>query len=438
MRVAAGRPRWWAVVLALLAVCTLETLARLGPNSPDTRYTLPAYSLGFFWDTPIGWTGLVGGVEVNRDSVQFASLASFLRNERAQVVPLADNVYTRFSGYALAGSAFAPLVGEYASFVLVNVVFWVAAAYATYSLAVSRTGSNAVAILAGLMVGCAPPFEALVGQALPYVPSYGLFALSLWLFDRVGLFDRDAQPLTLLAAGLAAGVGFLFYDLYMIPAFVVAYGVFTRMRWRSLLLVLIAMACPRLVWSAYWQISHLASYGQNEAHPSEALVAWLSPARIGQGVGAIRGLAVLAAHGVLNVLAAFLFWPVVLACVELIALVRARSRQVLWYLAVAIGGFAPAAFMLSTWPHIPRWYEYGFPAVYTLAASTIVRAARALTASTATATASASASARRGFVVAALLLLPVLAFTHLDLLGATRPMELVLFQPAHWSYLWSR
>ena len=32
--------------------------------------------------------------------------------------------------------------------------------------------------------------------------------------------------------------------------------------------------------------------------------------------------------------------------------------------------------MLSTWPHIPRWYAYGFPAVYILAAAGAVRIAR--------------------------------------------------------------
>ena len=60
-------------------------------------------------------------------------------------VPLEDNVYTRFAGYALIGSVLAPLVGEYASFVLVNVLFWVAAALATYALAVRYTASSTTA-----------------------------------------------------------------------------------------------------------------------------------------------------------------------------------------------------------------------------------------------------------------------------------------------------
>ena len=89
-----------AVLLGGLLICSLETLLRLGTSSPDTRYTLPQYSLGYFWDTPLGWTGVVSGVPVNKDSVQFASLAGFFRDEPVPV-PMEDNVYTRFAAYPL-------------------------------------------------------------------------------------------------------------------------------------------------------------------------------------------------------------------------------------------------------------------------------------------------------------------------------------------------
>src|SRR5260221_9756733 len=171
--------RTWVIALMALGICSLETGLRLGPESPDTRFTLPQYSLGYFWDTPLGWTGLVSGVPVNKDSVQFASLASFFRDEPTAPVPLGDNVYTRFAGYALVGSVLAPLVGAYSSFVLINVLFWVGAAVATYALAVRFTGSTTTAILAALLLSTAPAFEPLAGQALPYVPPYSLFVIGL-------------------------------------------------------------------------------------------------------------------------------------------------------------------------------------------------------------------------------------------------------------------
>src|SRR5947208_10848701 len=146
----------WVVGALALVVVSLETGLRLGGNSPDTRFTLPRYSLGYFWDTPLGWTSVVGGVPVNRDSLQFSSLAAFLRDEPAVVVPPGDNVYVRFAGYALVGSVLAPLVGAYASFVIVNVLFWVAAAMATYVLAVRFTREHLVAVLAALLVATAP------------------------------------------------------------------------------------------------------------------------------------------------------------------------------------------------------------------------------------------------------------------------------------------
>src|SRR5260370_5731574 len=290
----------WVIGLIALEICSLEAGPRLGANSPDTRYTLPQYSLGYFWDTPLGWTGVVGGVPVNKDSVEFASLASFFRGEPIAPVPLDENVYTRFAGYALIGSVLAPLVGTYSSFVLINVLFWVAAAVATYALALRFTGSNVTGILAALLVSTAPAFEALVGQALPYVASYGLFVLGLLVFDRARLFERSTSAGVALACGLAAGIGFVFYDLYMLPAFVVLYGVFRRMPLRNLGLVLGAMIVPRAAWSLYWQAAQLASYAHNEAHPAEALAAWFDSARTRAGVVLrLDAYALLAAPGAL-------------------------------------------------------------------------------------------------------------------------------------------
>jgi hypothetical protein len=112
--------------------------------------------------------------------------------------------------------------------------------------------------------------------------------------------------------------------------------------------------------------------------------------------------------------------------------------------------------MLSTWPHIPRWYAYGFPAVYILTAAAAVRIARWLirtdrplplarwlvqTDRPAPVVPSLMRTERPvnlAFVgLAVLVVLPAVVLANLDLVGSTRPMELVLFQPTHWSYLWS-
>jgi hypothetical protein len=427
MALARHRAFWWVAALALV-VCSLETGLRLGANSPDTRFTLPQFSLGYFWDTPLGWTGVVDGVPVNKDSVQFASLAGFFRDEPAVAVPPEDNVYVRFAGYSLLGSSLAPLFGTYSSFVITNVLFWIAAALATWALAVRLTRDRIVGVLSAVLVATAPPFEALAGQALPYVASYSLFVLGLLLFDQLRLFERDTTAATALACGLIGGIGFVFYDLFMLPAFVVAYGVFRRMPLRNMLLVVAAMTVPRLAWSLYWQLAHLASYSHNETHPMEAFLAWFDPARTGEGVARLKAYLFLAVHGALNIGAAFLFWPVLLAIAEL--WFRRRSREALWFVAAAVAGFAPALFMLSTWPHIPRWYAYGFPAVYILAAAFAVRAGRRL--------AGGSHARWAAVAVAALVVLPAVVLSNLDVVGATRPMELLLFQPEHWSYLWSR
>ncbi len=429
MALARRRTFFWVAALALV-VCSLETGLRLGANSPDTRFTLPQFSLGYFWDTPLGWTGVIDGVPVNKDSVQFASLAGFFRDEPAVAVPPEDNVYVRFAGYSLLGSSLAPLFGTYPSFVIINVLFWIAAALATWTLAVRFTRDRMVGVLAGGLVATAPPFEGLAGQALPYVASYSLFVLGLLLFDQLRLFERDTSARTALACGLIGGIGFVFYDLFMLPAFVVAYGVLRRMPLRNMLLAVAAMTVPRIAWSVYWQAAHLESYAHNETHPLEALLAWFDPSRTGEGLiqSRIKAYLFLVAHGALNIGAAFLFWPVLLAIVVL--WFRRRSAEALWFVAAAAAGFAPALFMLTIWPHIPRCYAYGFPAVYILAAAFAVRAGRRLT---------SDWKARwSAVVVAAVIVLPAIVLSNLDVFGSTKPMELVLFQPEHWSYLWSR
>jgi hypothetical protein len=223
---------------------------------------------------------------------------------------------------------------------------------------------------------------------------------------------------------------------------------------RNMILVVAAMTLPRLTWSLYWQAAQLGSYSQNETHPAEALAAWFDSARTGEGLSKIKGYALLAGHGALNVGAAFLFWPVLLAVWELWC--RRRSAEAAWFVAVAVAGFAPALFMLSTWPHIPRWYAYGFPAVYILTAAAAVRIARWLirtdrplplarwlvrTDRPAPVVPSLMRTERPvnlAFVgLAVLVVLPAVVLANLDLVGSTRPMELVLFQPTHWSYLWS-
>jgi hypothetical protein len=281
---------------------------------------------------------------------------------------------------------------------------------------VRRTNDRRIALSAALLVSTAPAFEALAGQPLPYVASYALFVLGLLLFDQVRAFEPDTPRRTAMLAGLVAGTSLLFYDVYMLPAFVVVYGVLKRTPLPTLALMLVATALPRVLWSGYWQVMQLPSYSQNETHPMEALLAWFDTARVGSGLGAIKGYALLAAHGLLNIGAVFLFWPLAFALWELWH--RRSTPQAMWFVAVAIAGFAPALFMLSTWPHLPRWYGYGFPAVYILAAAAAVRL-----------------GPRLGVI---LVLLPCLVLANLDVLGYTKPMELLLFQPTNWSYLWSR
>jgi hypothetical protein len=348
-------------------------------------------------------------------------------------------VYVRFAGYSLLGSSLAPLLGDYASFVVTNVLFWLAGVWATCLLGARKTGSPLIGALAAGMVATAPAFEALVGQSLPYVSSYGLFALGLLLLDQARAFDATRRLGSLALVGFGTGVSLLFYDLYMLPAFVVVYGLLRRVPLTHILVLAACTLAPRILWTGYWQAMHLPSYSHNEQHPMEALLAWFDTARVGAGVvDKLKGYAFLLAHGLLNIATVFLFWPLGLGAWELWQ--RRRSPEAAWFAAVLVAGFGPALFMLSTWPHIPRWYAYGYPAVYILAAGAAVRIAAGLAQPglVAPGRPGRSGPALAAVGLAVLVLLPAVVLSNLDVLGYTKPMELLLFQPSSWSYLWSR
>lgn len=413
------------LLVALAALVLLETGLRLGERSPFYRFNLPQFGVGYFWETPLGYTGYVDGQPVNQDSLAFDSLAGFLRGDPSLPVALDSNVYTRLAGYSLLGTALAPLVGRYAGFVLANLLLWLAGLAATYALGLRRTGSPLVAGLAAALVATAPVFSATVGQALPYVASYSLFAVGVWFTERVGLFRRDVPLATIVLTALAVGATLLVYDLYMLLAFVAFYG-FRRLPLRWLALFLVVAVLPRAAWSAFWGAAGLGSFAMNQSQPIQALLAWVSPERLASPAAGVAWYASLAGHALVNVFMAFLALPLALALWEL----RTRWRSLPdrdWYLAVLLAGFLPGAYMLSLWPHLPRWYAFAYPAVYLLAAMFLARTAARLAGSPARRTAAAVA-----------LLVPLLLLANLDVLGETRPVELMLNQPERWSYLWSR
>ncbi len=415
-------------VVALVALlCTTETAVRLGADSPFLKYTRPTYGMGYFWDTPRGWEAFLDRVPINRDGLGFVAIAGFLRDDPSLSWQMAANPYTRLAGYSLVGVSLTPLLPQYASFVVVNALAWIAGALATYALAVRRTRSELVGVAAAALAATAPAFSALVGQPLPYVASYGLFAVGLWYCERVRLFSRVTPRSTVGLAGLVVGTTLLFYDLYMLPAFVVFYGL-RRMPLQRLALFLAGAAVPRAAWSVYWRAFDLPSSSLNSNQPVQALQGWLAGLRGGSLQDLVLSYGALGAHVLLNVAAVFLLLPLLLAAWELVHRLRAPDAD--WYLALLLAGFAPAAFMVSIWPHIPRWYAYGYPAVYILCAAGAVRIACAV--------ARTSRPWLSPALATALVLLPLVVLANADLLGYSKPLELLLFQPERWSYLWSR
>ncbi len=289
------------------------------------------------------------------------------------------------------------------------------------------------AALAALLVSTAPAFEALAGQALPYVASYSLFVLGL-LAVRSGaaVRARRPRPRVALACGLVGGLASCSTTCTCCPRSWWSYGLLRRMPLRNLVLVLVAMALPRWSGACTGRWRTWRRTRTTRQHPAEALAAWFDPARTRRRVvSKLKAYALLAAHGVLNIGAAFLFWPVALAPVRARGVDPAPCAEAAWFVAVAVAGFAPALFMLSTWPHIPRWYAYGFPAVYILAAAAAVRIGALADARATRRSRAAGRRWRWSWCCRRIVL------ANLDVLGATRPMELLLFQPTHWSYLWS-
>ena len=245
----------WADRLAAwrrLVLCTLETGLRLGASSPDTRYTLPQFSLGYFWDTPLGWTASSTACPSTRTASSSRRWPASSATSRPVPVPPEDNVYVRFAGYALVGSV-AGAAGRRVRQLRPgqrrcsgSPPRWRPTRWRVRFTAIELTA------VAGRRCwsATAPAFEALAGQALPYVASYSLFVLGLLLFDRARLFERDTPLRDRAGVRLGrAGWASCSTTCTCCPRSWSSTALLRRMPLRNMALVLVAMAVPRLAWS---------------------------------------------------------------------------------------------------------------------------------------------------------------------------------------------
>jgi len=129
-------------------------------------------------------------------------------------------------------------VNGYYVMIAMNVVMWLASAFAVRDYASAHFGSR-VADLSCLLTASAPGFIGFVAQPQTYVWGYGAFTVAIWAHWRICWRMKSGMREYILFAGILA-LAFLTYDLFSLVAYFVGYEILFK---RTLSKISIAVTC---------------------------------------------------------------------------------------------------------------------------------------------------------------------------------------------------
>ena len=161
---------------------------------------------------------------VNADAGYFLELEDLFQGHGAG--PHMLLVRRPFSFYLSSHLSY--FIGGYHAFLILNLLFWFAAAAAMFHFARDLTGSAAVAVSAAGFVACGPGFIMYAAQPMAYLPGFAILALAVFLYHRLLQADRFASVATVTAAGILIGITFLTYDNFAWALFFLGYPLLMR------------------------------------------------------------------------------------------------------------------------------------------------------------------------------------------------------------------
>jgi hypothetical protein len=352
-----SRGRALAGAALLAAVVAALTLTHLDDRSPHLYLTTPPFPNGPGSGAD-GYAFWLEGHPTFMESWQFTVQAALYAGaSEDRTTGLAD----ARAGYAYLLALLALPLGYFWGAVLLNAVFWLAAALATWDVARRLLPAEPIAFGAALLVAGGQGFVALAGTPMSYVAGYAWLPILLALALRWNLPMGPSRLQHWALWGWVCGVAGLFYFTHLVALAVLWLTGLRRAPLRGLLLAsALALAVP-LSWELYGRaLAGLRFEAGTAADLSVNLAGLLQAART-----APLTLPAEAGRGTTRALLGGFPFPL-LPLAALGAAAAPPSRRT-WYLIVAVCGLAPVMLL----HHIPATQRYGYlayPAVALAAA----------------------------------------------------------------------
>ena len=219
--------------LLLFAFITVETWLHLSNRSPNTyisHFEQPdAAHYVYAWKMLPDGRGVV-----NADFGYFSRLEELYLGYSPETTVLF--VRRAFPYYISAHLSY--FIGAYHSFLVLNLLFWLAAIMSVFLLARDFTGSGTIAASAAALTACGPGFIMYGAQPMSYVANYAMIAMLILLYHRLANATRLQSFAPICTAGIFLGLTMLTYDSFAWALFFVLYALIARTSvWRAIVAV---------------------------------------------------------------------------------------------------------------------------------------------------------------------------------------------------------
>lgn len=361
--------RCLSVALTIVVLCTVEWYFHGDGVNPFLATSRPEAGMDN-WTNADGYATILDGHPAQGDGLSLLGLLGLFMGDR----PPVPSEFDRRAGHVYLVSLFQGPLGTYWAFATVNLIAWIASAFAVWRLGWRRWPDRAVGEVAAVMVATGQGFIFMSTAPQAHPAAFAAFAIALVLFDEVSMWtSRGTAELRGAAiSAWAIGVAGLLYFGH-IPLSLATW-VFGAGRVRPQVLVGITFSALTLVggwqWCGGWLLGLRFSGGNNDLALG-AVRLWLQIFEQGMWwfrwqfhAGSIRGL-----------LVGTFYYPWWILALAGLAVTAYRTRA--WALAVFVGAMAPAI-AFSPQFRLPRVAYFAFPVVYLLAAAGLVGIATTL------------------------------------------------------------
>lgn len=209
--------------LLLFAFMTVETWLHISNRSPYTyitHYEQPESAHYVYGSYML--PGSRGAV--NNDAGYFLELEDLFQGNG----PGPHMLLVRRSFTFYLSSHLSYFLGDYHSFLLLNLLFWLAAAAGMYFFVRDVTGSSLAASSAAGFVACGPGFIMYAAQPMAYLSGFAVLAIAAYLYHRLATATGLRSLAAMSAAGIVIGLTLLTYDNFAWILFFIGYARFVR------------------------------------------------------------------------------------------------------------------------------------------------------------------------------------------------------------------